>query len=497
MVGADIRSFEIRTYGCQMNMHDSERLAGLLEAAGYRRAAVGTDPDVVVFNTCAVRENADNRLYGNLGHLLPVKTSHPGMQIAVGGCLAQKDRATIVERAPWVDVVFGTHNIGSLPVLLERARVQQRAQVEILESLERFPSVLPASRESAYTAWVAISVGCNNTCTFCIVPSLRGREEDRRPGDVLAEIEALTADGVLEVTLLGQNVNSYGVGFGDRLAFGKLLRSCGNVPGLERVRFTSPHPRDFTDDVIDAMAGTPNVMPQLHMPLQSGSDAVLKSMRRAYRRDRYLAILDRVRAAMPGAAITTDIIVGFPGETERDFADTLDLVRQARFAGAFTFQYSIRPGTPAAGMRDQVPPEVVADRYERLAALVAEISLQENQKLVGDEVEVLVAVGEGRKDSATHRMSGRARDNRLVHFTPPQPAPRPGDVITTLVTGAAPHYLLADGAPISVRQTRGGDAWEARESRGSNHETPSGSVLLGMPTRLATVADARDAAHTH
>jgi tRNA-2-methylthio-N6-dimethylallyladenosine synthase len=479
MAAAAARSFEIRTYGCQMNMHDSERLAGLLEAAGYQRAACDADPDVVVFNTCAVRENADNRLYGNLGHLLPVKNAHPGMQIAVGGCLAQKDRAAITDRAPWVDVVFGTHNIGSLPVLLERARVAHSAQVEIRESLERFPSVLPASRESPYSAWVAISVGCNNTCTFCIVPSLRGREEDRRPGDVLAEIEALAADGVVEITLLGQNVNSYGVGFGDRLAFGKLLRACGNVPGLERVRFTSPHPRDFTDDVIEAMAETPNVMPQLHMPLQSGSDAVLRAMRRAYRRDRYLAILGRVRSAMPEAAITTDIIVGFPGETEQDFADTLDLVRQARFAGAFTFQYSIRPGTPAAEMPDQVPAEVVAERYERLAALVADIALQENQKLVGREVEVLVADGEGRKDSATHRMSGRARDNRLVHFTPAVDAPRPGDIVTTVVTAAAPHYLLADDVPVSARRTRGGDQWEARQAGPGGSD---GSVLLGMPS---------------
>jgi tRNA-2-methylthio-N6-dimethylallyladenosine synthase len=482
------RSFEIRTYGCQMNMHDSERLAGLLEDAGYRRAADGTAPDVVVFNTCAVRENADNRLYGNLGHLLPVKNSRPGMQIAVGGCLAQKDRAAITERAPWVDVVFGTHNIGSLPVLLERARVAEQAQVEILESLERFPSVLPVSRESAYSAWVAISVGCNNTCTFCIVPSLRGREEDRRPGDVLAEVRALAADGVLEITLLGQNVNSYGVGFGDHLAFGKLLRACGQIDGLERVRFTSPHPRDFTDDVIDAMASTPNVMPQLHMPLQSGSDRVLRAMRRAYRRDRYLAILDRVRAAMPAAAITTDIIVGFPGETEEDFRDTLDLVREARFASAFTFQYSIRAGTPAATMPDQVPPPVVAERYERLAALVADVSWAENKKLVSTKVEVLVAVGEGRKDSATHRMSGRARDNRLVHFTPADPAPRPGDVITTVVTSASPHYLLADGAALTVRPTRGGDAWASRQAAGA--AGPAGEdgaaaapapVLLGMP----------------
>jgi tRNA-2-methylthio-N6-dimethylallyladenosine synthase len=481
------RSFEIRTYGCQMNMHDSERLAGLLEGAGYRRSTDGA-PDVVVFNTCAVRENADNRLYGNLGHLLPVKNARPGMQIAVGGCLAQKDRAVITERAPWVDVVFGTHNIGSLPALLERARVAEQAQVEILESLERFPSVLPVSRDSAYSAWVAISVGCNNTCTFCIVPSLRGREEDRRPGDVLAEVSALAADGVLEITLLGQNVNSYGVGFGDQLAFGKLLRACGEIDGLERVRFTSPHPRDFTDDVIDAMATTPNVMPQLHMPMQSGSDRVLRAMRRAYRRDKYLAILDRVRTAMPAAAITTDIIVGFPGETEQDFCDTLDLVREARFAGAFTFQYSIRAGTPAATMPDQVPPPVVAERYERLAALVAEVSWAENKKLVGTEVEVLVAVGEGRKDSATHRMSGRARDNRLVHFTPPDPAPRPGDVITTVVTGASPHYLLADGAPLSLRPTRGGDAWAARQAAAAPGpaEADTGAaaaapVLLGMP----------------
>ncbi len=481
--GIGQRSYEIRTYGCQMNMHDSERLAGLLEDAGYRRAAAGADPDVIVFNTCAVRENADNRLYGNLGHLLPAKTARPGMQIAVGGCLAQKDRAAITEKAPWVDVVFGTHNIGSLPALLDRARVQQQAQVEIVESLERFPSVLPARRESPYSAWVAISVGCNNTCTFCIVPSLRGREEDRRPGDVLAEIGALVADGVLEVTLLGQNVNSYGVGFGDRLAFGKLLRACGEIDGLERVRFTSPHPRDFTDDVIDAMAQTPNVMPQLHMPLQSGSDAVLRSMRRAYRRDKYLAILARVRSAMPEAAITTDIIVGFPGETEQDFADTMDLVRQARFAGAFTFQYSIRPGTPAAEMPDQVPAQVVAERYERLAALVAETSKQENQRQLGRQVEVLVAEGEGRKDAVTHRMSGRARDNRLVHFTPAAgQLPRPGDVITTTVTGAAPHYLLADGVPAAVRRTRGGDAWDARQAgpaEPSRHEP--GLVLLGMP----------------
>src|SRR4051794_17266102 len=353
-----MRTYEVRTYGCQMNVHDSERLSGLLEEAGYVAAPTGEDADVVVFNTCAVRENADNKLYGNLGHLAPVKANRPGMQIAVGGCLAQKDRATITAKAPWVDVVFGTHNIGSLPALLDRARANDEAQVEILESLDVFPSTLPTKRESAYAAWVSVSVGCNNTCTFCIVPSLRGTEKDRRPGEILAEIEALVAEGVTEVTLLGQNVNTYGVEFGDRLAFGKLLRACGEIDGLERVRFTSPHPAAFTDDVIDAMAETPNVMPQLHMPLQSGSDRVLKAMRRSYRSEKFLGILDRVRAKIPGAAISTDIIVGFPGETDDDFAETLRVVEQARFASAYTFQYSIRPGTPAATLPDQLPKQV-------------------------------------------------------------------------------------------------------------------------------------------
>jgi tRNA-2-methylthio-N6-dimethylallyladenosine synthase len=471
------RTYQVRTYGCQMNVHDSERLAGLLEDAGYRRAPAGGTPDVVVFNTCAVRENADNRLYGNLGHLRPVKDAHPGMQIAVGGCLAQKDRGEITRRAPWVDVVFGTHNIGSLPVLLERARVEREAQVEIREALEVFPSTLPARRESAYSAWVSISVGCDNTCTFCIVPALRGTERDRPPADVLAEVRALVEQGVLEVTLLGQNVNSYGRSFGDRYAFGALLRACGGVDGLERVRFTSPHPRDFTDDVIDAMAETPAVCHQLHMPLQSGSDAVLRAMRRSYRQDRYLAILSRVRAAMPDAAITTDIIVGFPGETEADFAETLHVVREARFSGAFTFQYSPRPGTPAASMPGQVPRAVVQERYERLVAVQEEISLAENRRLLGATVEVLVADGEGRKDGVTGRLSGRARDGRLVHVAGDPAVLRPGDVLTAVITHAAPHHLVSDRAPLSHRRTRAGDAWTAR-TRPDPGPRP---VLLGLP----------------
>ena len=486
-VHAGPRTYEVRTHGCQMNVHDSERLTGLLEDAGYvafdPTAAEADAADVVVFNTCAVRENADNKLYGNLGQLAPAKAKNPGMQIAVGGCLAQKDRGEITRRAPWVDVVFGTHNIGSLPVLLERARVAEEAQVEIIESLEVFPSTLPTKRESAYAAWVSISVGCNNTCTFCIVPSLRGKEKDRRPGEILAEIEALVAEGVSEVTLLGQNVNAYGVEFGDRQAFSKLLRACGEIDGLERVRFTSPHPAEFTDDVIEAMAETANVMPSLHMPLQSGSDQVLRAMRRSYRQSKFLGIIDRVRAAIPDAAITTDIILGFPGETEEDFLATMAVVEKARFSGAFTFQYSKRPGTPAAVLEEQVPKAVVQERYERLVALVNDIAWEENKRLVGRRVDLLVSEGEGRKDTQTRRLSGRGPDNRLVHFTPTRPdgtsveGIRPGDVVSVEVTYAAPHHLVADGTVLDVRRTRSGDAWDLRQGAAPAAK----GVGLGMP----------------
>ena len=480
--------YEVRTYGCQMNVHDSERISGLLESAGYAKAE-GQEADLVVFNTCAVRENADNKLYGNLGMMLARKEKDPNFQIAVGGCLAQKDQNTILKKAPWVDVVFGTHNMGSLPTLLERARHNNEAQIEILESLEVFPSTLPSKRESAYAGWVSISVGCNNTCTFCIVPSLRGKEKDRRPGEILGEIQALVDDGAVEVTLLGQNVNTYGVEFGDRGAFAKLLRACGEIEGLERVRFTSPHPAAFTEDVIEAMAETHNVMPQLHMPLQSGSDSILKAMRRSYRAEKYLGILDRVRELIPNAAITTDIIVGFPGETEADFEATMEVVRKSRFASAFTFQYSKRPGTPAAEMEGQVPQEVVQERYERLLELVNAIAWEENQKLTGSDVEVLVATGEGKKDSQTNRMTGRARDNRLVHFEIPEgaEAPRPGDVVTVTVSRAAPYFLVADsvaGSKYELRRTAGGDAWDRSQLESCGAPELGGSkVTLGLPIR--------------
>jgi tRNA-2-methylthio-N6-dimethylallyladenosine synthase len=468
------RTYAVETYGCQMNVHDSERIAGLLDEAGFIHVEPGSQADIVVFNTCAVRENADNKLYGNLSFLAPIKKANPQMQIAVGGCLAQKDQATILKKAPYVDVVFGTHNVGSLPVLLERARIEEESQIEILESLEHFPSTLPARRLSAFSSWVSVSVGCNNTCTFCIVPTLRGIEKDRRAKEILSEVRALVDQGVIEITLLGQNVNAYGVDFGDRSAFANLLKECGTVDGLERVRFMSPHPRDFTDDVIEAMATTDNVMQHLHMPLQSGSNSILQAMRRSYRTDRYLGIIDRVRAAMPHAAITTDIIVGFPGETESDFQATMDLCTQARFAAAYTYQYSKRPGTPAASMPDQVSPEVVGERYTRLHNHQQAISLSVNQEAVGKTYKVLVGDYEGRRDEAQARMTGRSEDFRLVHFSNSIEA-RPGDEVEVSITEASAHYLI--GTPGTVRATRGGDAHAARIA-----EKKSSATLLGMPT---------------
>ncbi len=462
------RTYQVRTFGCQMNVHDSERLAGVLEDAGYEHAADGADADLVVFNTCAVRENADNKLYGNLGHLAPSKKAEPGhadRRRRLPGAEGPRHRRAR-RRHGWTWCSAPTTSVRCRRCSTGPGTIQS-ARWKSSRRWRNSRPTLPAKRESAYAGWVSISVGCNNTCTFCIVPALRGKEVDRRPGDVLAEVQALVDQGVLEVTLLGQNVNAYGVSFADpdqprdRGAFAKLLRACGRIDGLERVRFTSPHPAEFTDDVIEAMAETPNVCPTLHMPLQSGSDRVLRAMRRSYRAEKYLGIIDRVRAAIPHAAITTDLIVGFPGETEDDFQATLDVVAQARFSSAFTFQYSKRPGTPAAELDGQMPKAVVQERYQRLVDLQEKISLEENAAQIGRTVELLVATGEGRKDASTARMSGRARDGRLVHFHPAGLDIRPGDIVTTTVTGAAPHHLIADGGPHTHRRTRAGDAHAA------------------------------------
>ena len=420
-----------------MNEHDSERIAGLLESNGYAATEEATDAEIVVLNTCAVRENADRRLYGALGHLKPLKLANPRLRVVVAGCLAQKDQGIIQTKAPWVDVVVGTH---AMPGLIDLIRQAERdgPQMDVREYTEIFPSALPAHRGSAHHAWVAVGMGCDNACTFCIVPLVRGPQRSRSLGDIVAEVQGLARRGVVELTLLGQNVNTYGRDLSvpdssKKARFGELLRAVDGVDGIRRVRFTSPHPHDFTDDVVEAMADCPSVCEHIHFPLQSGSDRVLKEMRRSYRSDRYLSWLDRIRDGVPGVAVTTDIIVGFPGETERDFDETMRVVEAARFDAAFTFQYSPRPGTVAAGFADQVPKEVVQERFDRLVALQERVSLERNQDLIGREVELLID-GQGRKGN----LAGRTRTNKLVHADGDL---APGTFAMVEITGASPHHL--------------------------------------------------------
>lgn len=430
------KRYFIRTFGCQMNEHDSERVAGVLEGQGYERAASEEEADLVLLNTCAIRENADNRLYGNLGHLRRLKESRPELRIAVGGCLAQKDKTALLERAPWVDVAFGTFAVGEIPRLLaERERTGVPA-FEFREQTEVFPSALPARRALPFHAWIAVGVGCDNACTFCIVPLVRGPQVSRPVEEVLEEARALAGDGVVEVTLLGQNVNTYGRDLAGRPQFAELLRALDRIDGLRRVRFTSPHPHDFTQDVIDAMAESGVVCEYIHLPLQSGSDRVLARMRRSYRARRYLEWLARIRAAIPGIAVSTDVIVGFPGETEEDHEATLRVVEEARFDSAFTFKYSIRPGTEAATWGDQVPAEVVAERFARLVEMQERISLERNLDLLGRRIEVLVE-GPSKKDSA--RVSARTRTNKIVHLA--AGGLTPGTFVDAIVTAGHPHHL--------------------------------------------------------
>jgi tRNA-2-methylthio-N6-dimethylallyladenosine synthase len=443
-------TYFIRTFGCQMNEHDSERAAGVLETMGYRPAPDAESAGLVLLNTCAIRENADNKLYGQLSHLKPLKLADPEKRIVVGGCLAQKDQGMLAERAPWVDVIYGTHNMGRLPDLLAQADSSALPVVEILEHTEMFPSALPARREVRHHAWVSISIGCNNTCTFCIVPLLRGPEKSRRVGDILAEVRELVADGVREITLLGQNVNSYGrdlvlkeaevQGPRNRTLFAQLLHLLGDIDGLARVRFTSPHPKDFTSDVFAAMRDTPNVCEQLHLPLQSGSDRILRRMQRSYRSARYLSLVAEARETIPGVAISTDIIVGFPGETEEDFQDTLAVVEAAQFDSAFTFKYSKRPGTKAVELDGQVPPEVVDERFARLTQLTRALSAASHARQVGRVAELLI---EGPSKTDVQRMSGRTRENRLVHV-PTTPDTAPGALVNARLITAAAHYLIGE-----------------------------------------------------
>jgi tRNA-2-methylthio-N6-dimethylallyladenosine synthase len=436
----------LRTFGCQMNEHDSERISGLLEADGMDRAEEVDDAEVVVLNTCAVRENADNRLYGSLGHLKAAKERRPRMRIVVAGCLAQKDRGDIQRRAPWVDVVVGTHALPHLLDLLRRAE-REGPQMDVREFTEVFPSALPARRGVRHHAWVSVSVGCDNRCTFCIVPLVRGPQRSRPLGEILAEVQGLAAEDVVEVTLLGQNVNTYGrdltvPGSPRKPLFGELLRSVNDVAGIRRIRFTSPHPHDFTPDVVEAMAGSEKVCEHIHFPLQSGSDGVLRRMRRSYRSARYLDWLRRIREAIPGIAVTTDIIVGFPGETEEDFAGTLRVTEEARFDAAYTFQYSPRAGTEAALHEEQVPKEVVQERFDRLVDLQERISLERNRVYEGTTVEVLVE-GVGRKGGA----QGRTRTNKVVNLQGPA---SPGTFVDVHITRSHPHHLVGEALEATV-----------------------------------------------
>ncbi|HUY20872.1 MAG TPA: tRNA (N6-isopentenyl adenosine(37)-C2)-methylthiotransferase MiaB [Acidimicrobiales bacterium] len=438
------RTFHIRTFGCQMNVHDSERLAGMLIADGLEPAADAEHADVVVLNTCCIRENADNKLYGHLGHLKSLRDRRPGMQIAVGGCLAQKDGEALRRRAGHVDVVFGTHNLARAPALLRQAAAEGPV-VEVLEAAPpddgQLAHALSAARDLTYAAWVTIQTGCDNSCAFCIVPQVRGAEVSRPFDDVVAEVAALAARGVTDVTLLGQNVNSYGRDLTRRRPlFSALLRAVGAVEGVRRVRYTSPHPKDLRPETMAAMAETPAVCEHLHLPLQSGSDRVLSAMRRGYTAERYLSRLAAARAAVDDLAVTTDIIVGFPGETDDDFERTLEVAAEAAYDSAYTFIFSPRPGTRAAAMTDRfVPGDVVAERFERLRVVVERSALARHRARIGGVEEVLVE-GPSRRDPGT--VTGRTRQNKLVHFAPPAAgAPAEGSYAEVLVREAAPHHL--------------------------------------------------------
>jgi tRNA-2-methylthio-N6-dimethylallyladenosine synthase len=438
--------FFIRTFGCQMNEHDSERIAGILESDGMVATDSVDGADLIVLNTCTIRENADAKLYGYLGSLKREKTENPALRIAVGGCAAQKDRDSIRKRAGWVDVVFGTHNVHRVLDLLDHAD-EWGPITEIAEEAavgSDVPSGLPILREADHSAWVTITVGCNNSCTFCIVPIVRGPEISRRPGDVIREVKSLAGDGVKEITLLGQNVNSYGRDLdlnGRKPLFADLLRRVGEVRGIERVRYTSPHPKDFREDVAMAMAETDAVCEQIHFPLQSGSDRVLAAMHRGYTGERFLEKLEMMRSIVPDLAVSTDVIVGFPSETEEDFNQTLAVMEAAHFDNAFMFQFSARPGTPAARMTDQVDPQVVQERFNRLVELQNRITYEQNLLQVGRVFEVM-AEGPSKRDPEV--ATTRTRGNRLVHVVGLW---GPGETFSVEVTRAAPHYL--EGSPVS------------------------------------------------
>ena len=477
------RTYVIHTYGCQMNEHDTERIAGLLEADGMVAVESEEEADVIVYNTCTIRENADNRLFGNLGHVKQIKDRKPGVQIVVGGCQAQKDQGIIQKRAPWVDVVFGTHNVHRAAELIREAQ-RSGPIMEIFEESEAFPSALPVRRDDAWSAWLTIQIGCDNSCAFCIVPSVRGVEISRTFAEIVGEARALAAAGTVELTLLGQNVNSYGRdlttqwrseedwqssaaidacgpdwaaderGARARPLFADLLRAVGSVEGIRRVRYTSPHPKDLRPETIEAMATTPTVMPHLHLPLQSGSDRILAAMHRGYTVERYLEKIAVARAAVPDLAVTTDIIVGFPGETEEDFEATMAVCAEVQYDNAFSFIFSARPGTAAFSMSDRfVPDEVINERFGRLKVVLDRSSHLKNEARVG-RVEELLVEGPSKRDPLM--TSARTMQHKLVHFAyfdaaGVQRALPAGTFVSARITSAAPYFLRAEFLAITAK----------------------------------------------
>jgi tRNA-2-methylthio-N6-dimethylallyladenosine synthase len=429
-----MRRYHVQTFGCQMNVHDSERMKGLLESLGLGEAAEPEEADVLVFNTCTIREKADDRFVAHLMEAKAAKRRDPDKTIVVGGCWSESMKDELFEQFPFVDLAFGPGHISKLGDYI-------RAGGEIphghFSTFDEFSGDLPQKRERPHQAWLQISQGCNSRCSYCIVPSVRGREQSRQAADLIAEAETLAADGVRELTLLGQNVNSWGrdLPAEERIGFGGLLRALDAVPGIARIRFTSPHPKDMRDDVIAAIADCPAVCEHLHLPLQSGSTAILKAMRRTYSRERYLALVARIRAAVPGIALTTDIIVGFPGETEADFAETLEVVDQVGYDHAFTFVYSPRRGTEAASMPQQVPEDVKRERITRLVDLVQRHAARRNAALVGTAQEVLVE-GPSRTDPDVLR--GRTRGNKTVLFRGHAAA---GDLAMVSIEGSTSQTL--------------------------------------------------------
>ncbi len=435
-------TYIVKTFGCQMNLHDSERVSGVLGSCGCIEVATPEEADIVVFMTCCVREKADTHLYGQVSATVSMPAPPSGRRlVAIGGCIAQRDGANIREHMKNVDVVFGTRAIASLPTLLSEALAGgEEVKADVSEDDPGFSTDLPSKRDDAWHAWVPIMTGCNNFCSYCIVPYVRGRERDRVFEDVVDEVKKLKEDGVREVCLLGQNVNSYGRQRYGEPRFAELLRAVGET-GIERIRFTSSHPKDLSDETIAAMAETPAVMPQLHLAVQSGSTRVLKAMNRHYTREDYIALAGRIKAAMPDIALSTDIIVGFPGETEEDFEETLSLVREVGFASAFTFIYSKRPGTPAAKIDDPTPREVIQERFDRLAELVADLAHEANQVELGQEVEALV---EGTSKRDANVLVGHSPKNKTVHFECPEgtdPESLIGKLVTVKVEEAKTWYL--------------------------------------------------------